>query len=162
MQVPIRNLPKKWRKCLVKVISKHFERFFRCKFRVHDVEINGGFSSCKSQTAIQKIKHWSDFNGFNFSASKSSGVHFCRKRGLHLDPEIEMDGRIIQIENKVRFLGILFDRKLAFLSHVKYLRKRCERALNILKVLSNTSWGADRLSLQRYISSHYPLQTRLR
>ncbi|GBL90828.1 putative RNA-directed DNA polymerase from transposon X-element [Araneus ventricosus] len=101
------------------------------------------------QTAVQKIKHWSDFNGFNFSASKSSGVHFCRKRGLHLDPEIEMDGRIIQIENQVRFLGILFDRKLTFLSHVKCLRKRCERALNILKVLSNTSWGADRLSLQR-------------
>ncbi|GBM04979.1 putative RNA-directed DNA polymerase from transposon X-element [Araneus ventricosus] len=105
------------------------------------------------QTAVQKIKHWSDFNGFNFSASKSSGVHFCRKRGLHLDPEIEMDGRIIQIENQVRFLGILFDRKLTFLSHVKYLRKRCERALNILKVLSNTSWGADRLSLQRIYRS---------
>ncbi|GBN98431.1 hypothetical protein AVEN_242027-1 [Araneus ventricosus] len=60
-----------------------------------------------------------------------------------------MDGRIIQIENEARFLGILFDRKLTFLSHVKYLRKRCERALNILKVFSNTLWGADRLSLQR-------------
>ncbi|GFV84906.1 putative RNA-directed DNA polymerase from transposon X-element [Trichonephila clavipes] len=30
-----------------------------------------------------------------------------------------------------------------------YLRKKCERSLNILKVLSNTLWGADRVSLLR-------------
>ncbi|GBM80116.1 hypothetical protein AVEN_218278-1 [Araneus ventricosus] len=85
---------------------------------------------------------------FNFSVSKSSGVHFCRKRGLHLGPEIEMDGRKIRIENQVRFLVILFDRKSTFVTR-KIFTERCERALNILKVLSNTSWRADRLSLQR-------------
>ncbi|GFT99113.1 putative RNA-directed DNA polymerase from transposon X-element [Trichonephila clavipes] len=29
------------------------------------------------------------------------------------------------------------------------MRKKCERSLNILKVLSNTLWGADRVSLLR-------------
>ncbi|GFX02210.1 uncharacterized protein TNCV_137861 [Trichonephila clavipes] len=50
---------------------------------------------------------------------------------------------------EVRFLGVIFDCKLTFLPHVLYLRKRCERSLNILKVLSNTLWGADRVSLLR-------------
>ncbi|GBN82040.1 hypothetical protein AVEN_84403-1 [Araneus ventricosus] len=35
------------------------------------------------------------------------------------------------------------------LSHILHLRKKCEISLNILKVLSRTSWGADRTSLLR-------------
>ncbi|GFT69900.1 putative RNA-directed DNA polymerase from transposon X-element [Trichonephila clavipes] len=55
--------------------------------------------------------------------------------------------RLVKCE--VRFLGVIFDSKLTFLPHVLYLRKKCERSLNILKVLSNTLWGADRVSLLR-------------
>ncbi|GBM97921.1 hypothetical protein AVEN_228350-1 [Araneus ventricosus] len=47
----------------------------------------------------------------------------------------------------IRFLGIIFDRKLTFLPHIFHLRKKCERLLNILKVLSKTSWGVDRTSM---------------
>ncbi|GFV32439.1 putative RNA-directed DNA polymerase from transposon X-element [Trichonephila clavipes] len=53
------------------------------------------------------------------------------------------------VVSEVRFLGVIFDCKLTFLPHVLYLRKKCERSLNILKVLSNTLWGADRISLLR-------------
>ncbi|GFX25549.1 putative RNA-directed DNA polymerase from transposon X-element [Trichonephila clavipes] len=49
----------------------------------------------------------------------------------------------------VRFLGVIFDRRLTFLPHILHLRKRCEKSLHLLKVLSNTSWGADRTSLLR-------------
>ncbi|GFT90276.1 RNase H domain-containing protein [Trichonephila clavipes] len=35
------------------------------------------------------------------------------------------------------------------LPHILHLPKRCEKSLNLLKVLSNTSWGADRTSLLR-------------
>ncbi|GFT52036.1 putative RNA-directed DNA polymerase from transposon X-element [Trichonephila clavipes] len=43
--------------------------------------------------------------------------------------------------------------KLTFLPHILYLRKKCERSLNILRVLSNTLWGADRVSLLRVYQS---------
>ncbi|GBO35216.1 hypothetical protein AVEN_10093-1 [Araneus ventricosus] len=49
----------------------------------------------------------------------------------------------------IRCLGVIFYRKLTFLPHILQLRKRFERSLNILKVLSKTSWGADRTSLLR-------------
>ena len=46
-----------------------------------------------------------------------------------------------------KVLGVNFDRKIIFLPHTLNLRTGCEKSLNILKVLSNTSWGADCVSL---------------
>ena len=46
-----------------------------------------------------------------------------------------------------KFLGVIFDRKLSFIPHIRYLKAKCSRALNLLKVLSHTSWGADRFTL---------------
>ncbi|GBO27347.1 hypothetical protein AVEN_134462-1 [Araneus ventricosus] len=65
------------------------------------------------QIAVNKLTQWSILNGFTFSTSKTSCVHFCRKRRLHPEPEIKLYGQIINV------------------------------------VLSNTSWGASRLSLLR-------------
>ncbi|GBO43134.1 putative RNA-directed DNA polymerase from transposon X-element [Araneus ventricosus] len=101
------------------------------------------------QTAINNISQWSDNNGFTISASKTAAVHFCRKRNLHLDPELQLNGVSIPFLKEIRFLGVVFDNKLSFLPHVMQLRKKCEKSLNILKVLSTTAWGADRPSMLR-------------
>ena len=42
---------------------------------------------------------------------------------------------------------MIFDRKLSFIPHIKYLKAKCFKALNLLKVLSHSSWGADRTIL---------------
>ncbi|GBO37124.1 hypothetical protein AVEN_229721-1 [Araneus ventricosus] len=68
---------------------------------------------------------------------------------MHLDPNIRIRNSPIPVVNEIRFLGVILDRKLTFLPHVLHLRKKCEKSLNILKVLSKTSWGADRTSLLR-------------
>ncbi|GFU72588.1 probable RNA-directed DNA polymerase from transposon X-element [Trichonephila clavipes] len=101
------------------------------------------------QTAVNNIVKWCDSNGHSISASKSCCVHFCRKRGIHPDPEIRIRAVQIPVVPDVRFLGIIFERRLTFLPHILQLRNRCEKSLNLLKVLSNTSWGADRTSLLR-------------
>ncbi|GBO30397.1 hypothetical protein AVEN_112903-1 [Araneus ventricosus] len=101
------------------------------------------------QIAVNKLTQWSILNGFTFSTSKTSCVHFCRKRRLHPEPEIKLYGQVINVVSEVKFLGIIFDKKLTFLPHVLQLLKKLDRVLNILKVLSNTSWGAFRLSLLR-------------
>ncbi|GFU40175.1 probable RNA-directed DNA polymerase from transposon X-element [Trichonephila clavipes] len=93
------------------------------------------------QTAVNNILKWCDTNGHSISASKSCCVHFCRKRGIHPDPEIRIRDIQIPVVPDVRFLGVIFDRRLTFLPHILHLRKKCEKSLNLLKVLSNTSWG---------------------
>ncbi|GFS64775.1 putative RNA-directed DNA polymerase from transposon X-element [Trichonephila clavipes] len=97
------------------------------------------------QTTVNRLVKWCDQNGHTISPSKSNCVHFCRKRNLHPDPSIHIGNMQIPVVSAVRFLGVIFDSKLTFLPHVLYLRKKCERSLNILKVLSNTLWGADRV-----------------
>ncbi|GBN04418.1 putative RNA-directed DNA polymerase from transposon X-element [Araneus ventricosus] len=101
------------------------------------------------QNAVNKLVAWCNNNGHTISPAKSRCVHFCRKRNIHLDPVIHIQNVAIPVVDDIRFLGVIFDRKLTFLPHILHLRKRCERSLNILKVLSKTSWGADRTSLLR-------------
>ena len=45
------------------------------------------------------------------------------------------------------FLGVIFDQKLSFIPHIKYLKGKCLKALKLLKDLSHTNWGADRTTL---------------
>ena len=52
-----------------------------------------------------------------------------------------------------KFLGVIFDRKLSFVPHLKYVEKRGLKALNILKVIGNTEWGADRKVMLRLYRS---------
>ena len=41
-------------------------------------------------------------------------------------------------------MGLIFDKKLTWASHILSVKGRCMRDLNLLKVLTSTSWGADR------------------
>ncbi|GFW41221.1 RNase H domain-containing protein [Trichonephila clavipes] len=114
------------------------------------------------QTAVNNIVKWCDNNGHSISASKSCCVHFCRKRGIHPDPEIRIRAVQIAVVPDVRFLGVIFDRRLTFLPHILQLRKRCEKSLNLLKVLSNTSWGGGSNIITPSVSGNRTLSHRLR
>ena len=96
------------------------------------------------QQCLNKIENWALFNGFKFSKSKTQCVHFCQLRKLHDNPQLYLYGSLIPIVDEAKFLGVIFDRKLSFIPHIKYLKAKCLKALNLLKVLSHTNWGADR------------------
>ncbi|GFS74879.1 probable RNA-directed DNA polymerase from transposon X-element [Trichonephila clavipes] len=76
------------------------------------------------QTTVNRLVKWCDQNGHTISPSKSSCVHFCRKRNLHQDPLIHIGNVQIPVVSEVRFLGVIFDCQLTFLLHVLYLRKK--------------------------------------
>ena len=105
------------------------------------------------QQCINRIEDWALKNGFKFSKSKTQCVHFCQLRKIHDDPELYLYGSLIPVVDDFKFLGLIFDRKLSFIPHIKYLKAKCLKALNLLKVLSHTNWGADRtVLLQLYRS----------
>ena len=105
------------------------------------------------QQCINRIENWASHNGFKFSKSKTQCVHFCQLRKVHNDPELYLYGSLIPVVEDFKFFGVLFDRKLSFIPHIKYLKAKCLKALNLLKVLSHTDWGADRtVLLQLYRS----------
>ena len=96
------------------------------------------------QRCLNKVETWATENGFKFSKSKTKCVHFCQLRGLHPDPVINIYGSPIPVVEEAKFLGLLFDKKLSFIPHIKALKAKCLKALDVFKVLSNTSWGGDR------------------
>ncbi|GFW57112.1 RNA-directed DNA polymerase from mobile element jockey [Trichonephila clavipes] len=101
------------------------------------------------QTTINNFTKWAEQNGFVFSTEKTVSVVFTRKRGVFPNPELFIGRSLIKVVNEVKFLGLIFDQSLRFHRHLKDLKTRSAKALNILKVLANTHWGADRTSLLR-------------
>uniref|UniRef100_A0A6G5A9V6 Putative tick transposon n=1 Tax=Rhipicephalus microplus TaxID=6941 RepID=A0A6G5A9V6_RHIMP len=125
---------------------------------VDDVQI--GFQSCslgicerQVQLALNKVSKWADENGFKLNPQKSTCVLFSRKRGLHPDPELVVKGERLPVNTEHKFLGIILDAKLTFVPHIKHLKNKCLKTMNILKVLSRTTWGSDRKCLMNLYRS---------
>jgi hypothetical protein len=103
----------------------------------------------KLQLLLNNLQIWSDTNGFKFSATKTVCIHFHNKRGIQPDPQLYLNGQIIPVVKETKFLGIIFDSKLSFIPHLKHLKTKCNRTLNLLKVVSHRDWGGDTAVLLR-------------
>ena len=106
------------------------------------------------QQNINNIQNWATNNGFKFSKAKTKCMHFCNLRGMHPDPDLQLDGSPIPVVEEFKFLGLIFDRKLSFIPHIKYLKAKCQKSLDLLRVVSSTNWGADRTVLLRLYRAH--------
>ena len=93
------------------------------------------------------LSHWADTNGFKFSSSKTVCMHFCRLRSAHPNPELTLNGTVIPVVEQTKFLGVIFDNKLTFLPHIRYLKEKSVKVLNLLRVVAHTTWGADQHTL---------------
>ena len=78
-------------------------------------------------------------------------MDFCRK--IHSDPTLTIYNSQIPIVSQTKFLGVSFDNKLNFKAHINYVRQKCKKAMNLLKVVSKMHWGADRSVLLRLYRS---------
>ena len=104
------------------------------------------------QRCPNKLSNWADTNGFKFSTSKTVCTHFCPLHKTHQDPILTLNGSPIPVVEETKFLGIIFDHKLSFIPHTKHLKEKCTKALNLLRVVSHTTWGADQQTLHLYRS----------
>ena len=78
-----------------------------------------------------------------FSILKEVSIRSTAFTGQNLIPVVE----------EAKCLGVIFDRKLSFVPHLKYVKKKGLKVLNILKVIGNTEWGADQKVMLRLYRS---------
>jgi ribonuclease HI len=64
-----------------------------------------------------------------------------------LDCHLTLHGEAISRSNSVKILGLIFDRKMTWKNHIDYLKQKCHKSLNILKMIKGTDWGADRATM---------------
>ena len=89
------------------------------------------------QLQLTKLEKWANQNGFKFSPTKTTAVHFCERRKCIRNQDLFLYKSRLPVKDSVRFLGVIFDKRLSFLPHIKDLRIRCLSALNALKVFCN-------------------------
>ena len=99
------------------------------------------------QLSLNVLSHRADTNGFKFSSSKTVCMHFYRRRSAHTNPELTLNGTLIPVVEQSQFFGVIFDNKLTFLPHIRYLKEKCVMLLNLQRVVVHTSWGADQQTL---------------
>ena len=106
----------------------------------------------KLQHAILSLEKWTLQNGFTISKNKSVAMYFCPDKKC-IDPVLKLDNDPIQFVKEAKFLGLIWDTKLTFEPHIKYLKARCQKSLNILKVFSRTEWGPKQTTLLKLYRS---------
>jgi hypothetical protein len=92
------------------------------------------------QSTINNISKWANQTDFKFFPNKSQSICFTKKRNIQ-PPTLQINGSTIPNKNTIKILGIIFDKKLNWKTHIKYLKKETSIRSNILKVLSHTTWG---------------------
>ena len=90
------------------------------------------------QQCLNKIQNWALENGFQFSKTKTQCMDFCQLWGLHNDPVLKLDGVEIPVVEQYKFLGVICDKKLSFIPHINYLKAKCHKALQLLRVVAHT------------------------
>ena len=126
---------------LAKVLNDHIDgSLFVDDFSISCRSCNMANVERQLQLCLNKITKWALENGFRFSKSKTNAIHFCNKRKLHNDPELLLGKQTIKVVKEAKFLGIIFDSKLKFISHIKSLKTRCLKALNINKCVGTRKY----------------------
>jgi len=100
----------------------------------------------KLQPYTNSLNDWSKNTGFKLSSEKSQFIIFSHKQIIK-KPTIKMDNKIIPYTKNLKILGLTFDEKLSWTTHIKKLKDKAKKRLNIIKVLSGTKWGADSKTL---------------
>ena len=98
-----------------------------CSLHVDDFQIcyrssNMSIMERELQLCLYKLQQWATDNDLRFSKTRTLCMHICQKRGFHLDPQLFLDNSPIPVVEETKFLGgVIFDRKLSFIPHLRYL-----------------------------------------
>jgi len=92
--------------------------------------------------ALQNLKEYMNFLNLEINSSKTKVMVFGKKGTTQL-PEIVYDGRNLSFATDVKFLGVLFTRNLSWQTYINKIVAKANKAVNILKSLTATYWGAD-------------------
>lgn len=98
-------------------------------------------SERKLQLCLNNLSKWCLTSGFSFSPSKSSSVHFCRKRNCPRLHQLSLSNLPIASKSSVKFLGLHFDYRLSWNEHIINLKTDCSKTINIIKWLSHSKFG---------------------
>ncbi|XP_018396228.1 PREDICTED: uncharacterized protein LOC108774588 [Cyphomyrmex costatus] len=95
------------------------------------------------QTTLNKVSNYVGTKGLSLSPSKSSWMIFAISKAVPApDCSLSIDNLPIPRVEKVKFLGVILDRKLKGNLHLEYLVKKGKALVNIMSTLTAVWWGS--------------------
>ena len=86
----------------------------------------------KLQDSINVVEKFAQNNGFKFSTSKTSMLHFT-KLSIPAPIELRLGNISIQKSETAKYLGLVFDSKLDWKTHIQQLKSKRNKALNLMQ-----------------------------
>lgn len=53
----------------------------------------------------------------------------------------------LERSDKLKYLGVWLDSKRTWKYHIEYIETKCKKVINLMRMVTGQSWGADRQSL---------------
>jgi hypothetical protein len=109
---------------------------------IHASDQDMDIAQANIQAALNNVSSSTRRKGFKLETTVTT--HICRKSiHNHRDPEIRLNGHRLEIKNIHKILGLTFDNRLAWKTHVDEVRANASKRMNLLKCLAGMNWGAD-------------------
>jgi len=108
--------------------------------------------SCLSKT-FNKINNWLSATDLELSIPKTQFIIFHRTKNKIFSDNLEVSGGKIQRLNYVKYLDLLLDNGLRWIDHLRVLKIKTSKYLNILKWLTGKTWGIDPLQAISFINA---------
>lgn len=98
---------------------------------------------------MKKIAAWAIKNKTKFNEQKSKTMLITRrKRREQKDIHIFLNNKELQQTDKIKYLGIIIDKRFRFNEHIKYVTERCTSLINALSKTAKINWGLKHKALR--------------
>ena len=104
------------------------------------------------QEAVNLITGWTEKWGLTISKEKTVAIVFT-SRHVGIPPSLMIEGYPIKYKNSVKFLGMHFDSRLTWATHINQTVAKCQKDLQLLRIISYDKSKSDFIILKRIYSS---------
>ena len=108
------------------------------------------------QQALDALQVWTNKWMVKINAGKTTYTVFSLSPNQK-DVVLKINGEILRHELSPTYLGITFDRRLTWKSHIEGAEKRAKTRLTVMRKLAGSTWGADMKTLNKaYVGNVRP------
>ena len=98
---------------------------------------------------LAKIQRWAEENKMQYNETKSKAMLITRKRSnTNININIYLNNRRLEVIKEMKYLGIYFDSRLTFDSHIKYIGENSTKLIHMLGRSVKLHWGLGHKALK--------------
>ena len=91
---------------------------------------------------LSKLEEFCSKWRIGINSEKTWALNFFKDSKNDNTPRLWLKNELIKYKTEFKFLGITFDEKLSFKSHIENIVSRCKKRLNLLKTIRGKDWSA--------------------